>query len=244
MNKIILLVAIFSLGFSCSQKGYKINVAIEGVPNGRKVILKKQENRKIINIDSTTAENGSFSFKGEITEPVIYGIFIDSLKQAIYPFVGINDKISITAYKDSLQLSKIEGSVLQDQLTKLRDERMELNSGMSKLIPEYQAAQKANDTAKIKEINSMAAVVQDKVASNDWNFIKNNPNSYVSPMILSQMLRNPKYKDSIKSAFDGFSDEVKNSEIAKQLREYFEKQNAAPKMPPPPAPTSKTPESK
>jgi hypothetical protein len=195
MKKIIILLTIALISFSCKQSGFEIDVKIDDVPSGRQVILKKQINKKIVNIDTTTVENGSFSFKGELTEPVIFGIFIDSVRQAIYPFVGVQDKIKITAYKDSLVTSKIVGSALQDQLNKLRDERNELNAGMSKLLPVYQAAQKANDTAKINEINAQAGVVQDKISLNDWNFVKNNPNSFVSPMVLYGLTRNPKYKD-------------------------------------------------
>ncbi len=235
MQKIILIVILTIISYSCSKPGYRIDVKIDGIPNGRKVLLKKQENRKIINVDSTTVQNGKFSFNGEIKEPVIFGIFIDSIKNiGIMPFVNVNSKISIIAYKDSLNKSKITGSKLNDELVRLRDGRAIISEKSQGYIQEYQEARKANDTATINRINSEMRTIYNKVAANDWNYVKNNPNSYVTPMVFGNVMTNPIYKDSIKDVFEGFSDEIKNSELAKPIREYFdylEKQKNIPPMP-------------
>ncbi len=233
MKKIIILLVIALIVFSC-KKANNIQVTISDVPDGRKVFLKKQVERKIINIDSTTVQNGKFGFNVKIEEPVILGIFIDSIgkrNEGIYPLIGVNDKVIITAFKDSLYQSKVTGSKLHTDLTNLREMKINLTKQMSEFTDEFQEAQKENDTAKINAINKKAQAVQSEISLNEWKYIKANPNSHVSAMVLSNLFRDPTYKDSIKIAFDGLSDEVRNAALSKQLKEYLEKLNQAPKMP-------------
>lgn len=239
MNKIIVILIISLLTYSCNNGSGNINVTINDVPDGRKVTLKKQVDGKIKNIDSTSIQNGKFSFNTKFTEPMVFGVFIDSLEQGIYPLMDVTDKVSIVAYKDSLHKSVITGSKMHSELTDLRKMRFDLSKSMSAFTKEFQEARKVNDTAKINEINAKARTIQAKISSNEWSYIKANPNSYVSPMILSGLIQDPNYKDSIKPAFDGFSEEVKNSSLAKQLKEYLEKRNIVPVAPQ----ANKTPES-
>ncbi|MCF6350842.1 MAG: DUF4369 domain-containing protein [Flavobacteriaceae bacterium] len=224
MNKIIVILIILLLAFSCKEKA-NINVTIKDVPNGRKVTLKKQVDKKIISIDSTTVQNGKFSFNVIIEEPIIYGIFIDSLKQGIFPLMDITDKINVIAYKDSLHTSKVSGSKMHTDLTDLRDMKNNLNKKMSVFTTEYKDATAAKDTVKIKEIQDKAKKIQAEISLNEWKYVKANPNSHVSSMVLSGLFQNPIYKDSIKPAFEALSKEVQNATISKQLKEFLEKKN-------------------
>jgi len=234
MNKIIIIAIVSLLAFSCKNNSNNINGTIDGVPNGRKVTLKKQIDRKVINIDSTTVQNGKFSFNVKLTEPIILGIFIDSIgrqNEGIYPLMNVNDVVNIVAYKDSLYSSKVSGSKMHTDLTDLRDMKLNLSKKMSTFTTEFQKARKEKDTAKINEINKKARAIQAEISLNEWKYIKENSNSHVSVMVLSGLFQDPNYKDSIKPAFNALSDEVKNSTIAKQLKEYFEKQDKVPAMP-------------
>ena len=232
MQKIILLLLIIILTFSCNKKGYSIDAIIEGVEDGRKVTLKKRGEEKIIIVDSTTIQNGKFSFKGIMEEPTHFGIFIDKItkqNEGIFPLLNINDHIKIVAYKDSLHTSKVTGSVFNSQLTKLRLERDKISAKAKLYAKEYQEARKTNDTTNINKIKKIYATIQDEISLNDWNFILKNPDSYVAPMVLNGLIRDLKYKDSIQPAFDSFSKEIQNSIAAKPVRDYFEyitKQNA------------------
>jgi len=224
MQKIILLLILVIISFSCEkEKGYEIDVTVNGFTDGKKVILKKQIDRVPTVIDSTTIKNGKFSFKGELTEPVIFGIFIDNNeKDGIFPFVGITDKVTVIAQKDSLMKSKITGSKLNDELTRLRDERNVSRKKMDAFLPEFQGAEKTNDTATIKRIKNDIRIIQDELLNKDWDYVKSNPNSFISPLIFNGIMANPKFRDSSKIVFDSFSDEIKKSDAAKHIIKYFD----------------------
>ena len=207
---------------SCSTKN-TINVTIKGVPDGRKAYLKKQKDRKIIVLDSTVIKNEKFGFNFTNDEPIIVGIFVDSIKQGLFPLVSKNDIVHITAQKDSLFFAKITGSKLNDELTSLRKFRDSVGKQIMALSAPFRKAQQAKDTITLKKLNDQARKIQGIINKHDWDYIKANPNSYVSPLVLSGLVRDFMYKDSVKMAFDKLSEKVKSSEISKGLREYFEK---------------------
>ncbi len=226
MKKIIIISLILLISISCkdgNKSGFKIDVAINDVPDNRKVFLKKQVDGKIIILDSTIVKNGKFTFTGKIEEPVILGVFIDSINRgAIFPFIDVNDQIKVTAYKDSLTKSKIVGSELNTELTRLRDKRAILTAESKKFLPDFQKANLAKDTIAIKRINKKIKAISDKMALNDWNYTKRNPDSYVSTLVFQGLMSNPQYKDSLNIVFNSFSDKVKNSNLSKPVRDYFD----------------------
>ncbi len=232
MKKTFLLFTISFLVFSCKKVSKETIVAnIKGIPNGRQVILKRQgEKGKIINIDTTTVKDGKFSFAFHPKEPMVVGIFIDSIRQGIFPLIDTKDVIYIEADKDSLLKATIKGSKLNDDLTALRKFRDEHTAKIMSKSAEFGKAQKEKDTVTLNKLNAEARKVQKIIAANEWKYIKTHNDSYVTPMILGSFLRDPMYKDSVKIVFDNLSDRVKNSSLAKGLREYFERQNKKPKV--------------
>ncbi len=225
MQKIIFLLVLAILSFSCKhepESGYRIDVNIDGVADGKKVFLKKQENRVPVTIDTAVVKNGKFTFKGEIKEPLILGIFLEGEdKDGIFPFIDVNDKITVIANKDTLHKSKITGSKINDELTRLRKERDLLTKKSQSFLDEYRAAKKINDTVTINRINRDIRVIQDELAAKDWKYVKTHTNSFTSLLVFNSVMANPKYRDSSKIVFETFSDRLKNSDMAKPIVNYF-----------------------
>jgi len=230
MKKIFLITSIIILIItSCNDKknidnnNFQINVTVDKVSDGTKAILKKQIDRKITNIDTAVVKNGKFSFEGNIKEPVIFGIFIDSIKRGgIFPFIGLNDKVTVIAYKDSLIKSKITGSNLHDELTRLRNMRKELSDQTQQYLPEFKKANEAKDTVTMNRINKEVKKISNEMSENDWAYVKSHPDSYISPLVFNGLMTNPSYKDSVKIVFNNFSETIKKSDLAKPIREYFD----------------------
>ena len=230
MKHLFFILLVITILSSCKtnkddKNNFQIDVSIQDIPNGRKAILKKQVNRKIVNLDTAIVKDGKFSFKGNIKEPLIFGIFIDSIKKGgLFPFTGIGDHITIEAYKDSLVKSKISGSKLHDELTRLRKKRDELSNKTKKFLPEFQKANRAKpkDTATINSINKKVKAIRDEMVLNDWNYVKSHPKSYVTPLVFNGLMTNPKFKDSVKIVFDSFDDKIKKSDLAKPIKNYFD----------------------
>ncbi len=223
MQKIIVILVLAILSFSCKQepKGFSINTSIEGLKDGTKVYLKLNKERKITTIDSTIVKNGKFSFNGTIKEPVVFGIFMDSIRDGIFPFIGKHDQVKILVHKDSLRDAIITGSAVNVELDEMKAKSKVIELEGKALNASYLVAKKANDTATINNIKKEFGKLRDRTLMQDWAFIKSHPNSYLTPMIFEKLMASPKYKDSIKPVFLGFSEEIQNSDLAKKIRDYI-----------------------
>lgn len=224
MKKLLFIAFIILSILSCKDNnGFQIDVTINDMPNGSVVILKKQIDRDIINLDTTTIENGKFSFKGTIKEPMMLGMFFEDIKRGkIIPLLDTTDHLTITAYKDSLRKSIIKGSELQNVLTEMRSKRELLKIESQKFFPDFMKAKTANDTVKMDSINRLVKKITLKMGKANWDFVKSNPNSFVSILIFKDVMRDRTYQDSIKIVFDNFSDAIKNSDLAIPVRHNFQ----------------------
>jgi len=221
MQKLALLLLII-IAFSCKKEnGFQIDTKIEGISNGTIATLKTRTGNIIKVIDSTTVENGKFSFKGTIEEPIMFGIFIDSTKSGIFPFIDVNDKISIEAYKDSLHFSKITGSKLNNELLTMRKEREAIESKGKPLMDDYITAKSKKDTIAMQNIRKKMGEIGDESLNSEWNYLKTHPNSFLVPIIFEDIMANPKFKDSVRIVFESFSQEIQNSKLAKKSRDYL-----------------------
>jgi len=219
----IIVLSLFSCKNNKKDTNFQIDIAIDGVPNGRKAFLKKQVDRKIIVLDTVMIKDGKFSFKGKIKEPLIFGIFIDSIKRGgIFPFVNVNDHVKIIAYKDSLNKSKIEGSKLHDELTQLRVQKENLGKETQKFLPEYKKANEAKDTVTMNRINKLVKKMNNELIDRDWNYVKTHTDSYIAPLVFTGLMANPKFKDSVRIVFNSFSENIKKSDLSKPIKQYFE----------------------
>ena len=229
IKKVISLSILILIVYSCQKRAtnfsddnYFIKGDISALSNKTKVLLKKQENGTTISIDSTFSENGKFEFAGVIETPAMYGIFIDNIKGGIYPLVE-SGTITITAHKDSIYNAQISGTKLNNELNSFKEGSKKIVEKISDFFPEFQKARAENDVEKIDQINAEMKAINDENTAYSLNYTKNNPNSYVSAMILHSLLRMPDMNpDKAKDIYNNFSEEVKKSDFSKKIKNYIE----------------------
>ena len=203
-------------------ENFNITGLIENSYNGRKIFLKSQKNENLVTLDSTIIKNGEFEFKGSIGKPEIYGIFIDSLKDAIGFFIE-NENITIETNLKKLSASKITGSKTNDDYLDYIKVSNKIISEMNILFPEFQKARAENDAEKLEKINKKMQLINDKNTAFAYNYAKQNSDSYISAMALhSIIINNSINKDSIELVYRSFSDYVKKGDYSKEILKYLE----------------------
>ena len=226
-NSILLLILVISF-ISCrnSEKqsytnGYLLTGIIENSLNGKKVVLKTQENKKIKILDSTYINDGKFEFKGKIDKPEVFGIFIDSIDDTIALFME-NSNIRIEANINDLSSSKITGSQTNVNYLEFVRESNKIISEMNILFPEFQKARAENDVIKLEVINKKMQVINDKNTAFILRYARRYPESYISAVAIQSVLRIPSiHKDTIANIYHKFSDYVKKGEYSKEIEIYL-----------------------
>ncbi|MDH7443999.1 TlpA disulfide reductase family protein [Aquimarina sp. 2201CG14-23] len=220
MKKIVLL-AIILLSVACQkeEKGYSISAETEGFDDGVTVYVNaiNQSNRPTI-IDSTTIKEGKF----KIALPPIesndlnYLTFKDVPGNVLY--LGENNPIKMTIYKDSMRSSIIKGGS-ENQLffSYLRTmnaygkERQELSN-------QYQIASKLKEADKALQLSAKLEEVRTNEKEYRKEIAVKNPNSLVAVMALTDLLNlKAAPAKQIKKIYATVEDTLKTSRLGKNL---------------------------
>src|SRR5690606_17681771 len=159
MKKLLFVAFSATLLFSCNKETsieYTVNGTIDSVEDGEQVFIEiPNETGGITAIDTTLIKDGKFEFIGKTDEIQIAYIQIGTLQWKI-PFVLENEKITVTAYKDSLQASKSGGSYNNEELTKFNTNFDKISKKIGKFQEEnmgsMQEAYQNNDTETIERL--------------------------------------------------------------------------------------------
>lgn len=228
MKKLLLVAISTAFLFSCNKEtntdGYQVSGTIDSVEDGAKVFIETPDNQGgVISLDTAFVKNGKFEFKGKAKEIEIAYLQIQDLQGKI-PFVLENQKITITAYKDSLQASKIGGSYNNDELTKFNKEFENFQKKVAKFQAEnsdaFMAAQQANDTDTMTKISEDYMVLEKEFTVFTNEYVSKNPNSFVTLMLLAQMAGNPDADfTKVKADAEALAPELKSTKIGLEIQE-------------------------
>ena len=102
LSVLILILTIGCNSSSSKTTNYTVNIEAEGVYDGVRAYIKRNENGKTTTAtDTAVAQNGMFQFKGEVLAPEMRLITIDGVNGQVF-FVLEPNNINITVYKDSI----------------------------------------------------------------------------------------------------------------------------------------------
>lgn len=180
MKKSFYLLAAAAAFAACSEnKGYVVTGTVEGAADGDTVYLAAVEGRQLVNVDSTTIQNGTFTFKGvqdtavaryitykaEGKEGLNINFFLENGKINVNVSEGANDSATGTLNNDAyqeirVQLNEINGKMreIYESMsdTTLTDEQREAKGEEMNELQEKQMAAVKNGIAK--NITNLAGI--------------------------------------------------------------------------------------
>jgi peroxiredoxin len=180
----LIIAGLLLLGFACTQqKGYKIEVSIEGAEGV--ILLEQREGSRFVVRDSAAITDGKAILQGDVAFPEMHFISVQGVNQRGLIFVE-NAKMKVSGHIDSLRFLKITGSPVNDEYNALRTELDEASERGMARYQEYQlAVQQGNpDAAKIME---EVRAIFDQQEERMVQFIRENPKSWVNPILLEQV---------------------------------------------------------
>ncbi len=186
MKRIIYLLFVAVIIYSCNSEPHYV---IKGnIDNSDSVtfILQKREAGTIVNIDSAISRKGSFRMKGTVGYPDMVQLVAVNTMQRLTFYIE-NSNMTIAGHLDSLANATVTGSKTQDEYQLFIDSNQPLSEKYADLYAEYQAARQANNTNEITRIEKEAETIQTEMTQLQKDFVKNNPSSYMSPVILTSL---------------------------------------------------------
>jgi peroxiredoxin len=251
MKKITLL-ALFTLSIiSCNNlkdNEFLISGTANGIENGKKVFVEIQDENGVIAKDTGVIENGKFELKGS-TDNIDLGFIRIENEKINLPIILEEGKIKINIVKDSLQKSTIEGTFNNDKFQKFNNESVAILEKVKKFEkennPKMQKALAANDTVTVNKIKKEYKNFQNDMNDYSKTFIKNNPDAFISVLLLENFLmREYIPATEIKSFYDKLDKKLVNTKSAQNIKKTLDLMLAVVVGKPAPKFSAKSPEGK
>ena len=230
MKKII-LIALTGLFISCNSNSYKVSGEINGLTDGTKVFLEKQDKATgVVAVDTVKIEKGKFTFKGESKEPEIHLIQVENLNGKV-PFILENGNITIVINKDSIAKAKRSGTYNNDEFQNYNVKMTKIQESMQKKMAAFenqnmaamQAANEKKDTVTVNNLRKDYAKIQEgftlQFTTENYAYIEKSPKSFISVLLIEGMLNEmaPKF-DKIKKFYDGLDSSLKETKVGKNIK--------------------------
>ena len=189
---------------------FKLNGTLTGYLSD-KIYLNKIEAHTFYPVDSATIVNNEFIFEGAVEYPERFALTFENYS-AIVVFILENTHFQIEIDPVLIQEPIIKGSALNLQLNEYKTHSKNIFKKIDYLFPQFQKARLENDANKLAEIGEKMKLIEAEFKTFSFDFIKNNPNSYVSAMVLRDQLKSSTLDTlQIISAYKTLSTKVKNA---------------------------------
>ena len=231
MKKLICGIFALALVVSCNENeekvgDYKINGTIEGLSVGETVYVNKvTDSNRIVVIDSTTVkEGGTFMLDlPEVTQKDFNYVNFKKAKGSIL-IIAENAPITVQGKSSAIKDVVVTGSRETTLFKNYLKENKEFANQEADLSRKNQVAIKDADYNKQKSLNrSMDSLVDFRVSSCK-DLIKNNPNSLVSIIALSDLLNSKKVEaKEVTQYFEGLTPEIKDSRVGNAMKKVLQK---------------------
>lgn len=215
-----------------AQEDFTLNGKINNIPDGAKVFFQYQDNGRML-IDSTSVAGGTFKYQGTVAQPAQAVLILAENGETLSDLQAIAtsgqqvetnalyfSKGVIQFEGESFSRAMARGNAINDDYAKYQNQLSVINEGFEALNETYHAAseEKQQDEAFMGGLQEQADALFKKQKDISLAFIQDNPDSYVSLVIVNEEL-NPENVTALKPAFEGLSNSLKATDLGKDLSE-------------------------
>ena len=238
MKKIVLSFLAVTAIISCNSIGnneFEIEGNGNGLKDGLNVYLKMQDTltNSLVNVDTVKIENGKFKFEGEVKEPSLHFIAIDSTENQI-AFILEEGKITVDVNKDTIYKSTVGGTYSNEQLVKYTKETEVVQKNVIKFQEtnreKIQLAQMTADTVTMNALMKEYKTYQDQFKDISLKHVEEHPKSYISLLFIKQFLNDPSF-DLARATkmYENLDSKLKNTSEGKKIKKTLDSVKTAEK---------------
>ncbi|WP_372920409.1 redoxin domain-containing protein [Salegentibacter sp.] len=230
MKKLLAIAGLALITVSCQEdEGYSIKGTAAGIEDGKMVYISELQNpnSRPERIDSTTIKDEKFELNpGEVENPNLSFVEIEGLNGNVI-FISENEPISFEIYKDSLRSSEVNGGKENQTLVTYLDHLQQTNEKVGEGRQQMQEAFQQRDSTQLRVLQENEAELMDNDKVFKKKMIKENPDSFVSAMILLDMINMKTVPvGEIKELYAELGENVKQTSLAKALKEKLDNESA------------------
>jgi len=229
MKRFLTAIAVLTiLGCAKEKEGYSISGNVKNIEDGKMVYLSElNENNQPTILDSVAVKDEKFMLDlPEITSSNLNFINIDGVRGNIL-FISENEPLKFEVYKDSIQASKVSGGKENELLYSYLNHIKELNTKVMRIRTDLKTqAATTRDSESMVKLQKEEEALRNGDLAYKKKIVKENPDKFVSILVLTDMMSMQAPVNEVKELFENLSDNIKQTSIAKPLKENLEKLSA------------------
>ena len=222
MRTIAPFLAILFVITSCSETtDYTLNGLIDLEDGQNVLLLGVDEQSQLMPIDTVQIEAGTFSLSGSSKYPEMHYLNFEGVR-SLLPVVIEPGTITVEAKKDSIQKASIKGTKSNQDVARFLEEVRTFNQALQEISFELRNAMLSKDSLNISDLQEQYDGIVVKIADFEINFIKENPDSYVSSLILEQRVTSGQIdKTEAQDLFDQLDSKIQMTKSAQNILELL-----------------------
>ena len=229
MKKILSIFGFLLLFASCSEtskNSYTLDISAKGIADSTRVFIQKiNPGAQAEIVDTLQVFNEEASMSGSVTEPGFHAMIIENVRGGL-PFILEEGNIRITAYKDSVGQSLVEGTSTNADISQYNEDMEGLRKRYNDIMSQMRDASMKGDTVTMNVMRETMMELQEDGLNMEYTFVKEHPSSFFSVILMNSMLQNKSQPvDTITGLFNGLDENLKTTEFGKFVNETIEANN-------------------
>jgi peroxiredoxin len=164
-------------------------------------------------------KDGLTSYSGVSKLPDYQSLWVDGIRGSVPVFVEPGE-ITVELYKDSIQASKVSGTKTNVAFKRYIDEINPLFKSFYDIQNEMRNAMVSRDSLGYKDLEEQLKEMETKFNDYQIDYTKSNPDSYISAMVLIQLVMNKAIEnEAAYEIYNGFSKTIKKTKSAVKIYE-------------------------
>ncbi len=229
MKRILTAIAVLTiLGCAKEKEGYSISGDLKNIEDGKMIYLSELDaNNQPSKIDSVAVKDGQFMLDlPEVTTSNLNFLTIEGVRGNVL-FVSENEPIEFQIYKDSVQTSQVKGGKENKLLYTYLDHIKELNTKVMKIRTDLRTqATTTKDSSAMATLQKEEEALRNSDIAYKKKIAKENPENFVSILVLTDMINMGAPANEVKELFANLSENMKQTSVAKMLKENLDKRSA------------------
>lgn len=217
----LFLVNLILLFVSCqsSSGDYTINISANVEDDHQIFLVNFDDENKPNVIDTLFVKEGLASYSGVSKLPDYQSLWVDGVRGSVPIFVE-QGEITVEIYKDSIQTSKVSGTKTNVAFKRYKDEINPLFKSFYEIQNDMRNAMISRDSLGYKDLEEQLKEMETKFINFQKDYTKSNPDSYVSAMVLIQLVMNKAIEnEEAFEIYNNFSKTIKKTKSAVKINQ-------------------------
>ena len=217
----LFLVTLIVLFVSCqsSSGDYTINISADVEDDHQIFLVNFDDENKPNVIDTLFVKEGLASYSGVSKLPDYQSLWVDGVRGSVPIFVE-QGEITVEIYKDSIQTSKVSGTKTNVAFKRYIDEINPLFKSFYEIQNDMRNAMISRDSLGYKDLEEQIKEMETKFINFQKDYTKSNPDSYVSAMVLIQLVMNKAIEnEEAFEIYNSFSKTIKKTKSAVKINQ-------------------------